>query len=220
VRLRILAAALLAACLTACAHLPDLTPVGPGETPPPTCRIPIFATAPRRLVHAIEAETPRAPAAVLLGVTVLDPAAGRLQAAMLTLEGLRLFEARDDGALEVLRQLPPFDRPGFAPGLFQDLRLLFFPPPGAPARQGRQADGAWVCRHGRDDGGTLDLVHPAHGGWELRAYDPRGRLTRRVRPCGSAGAEGDACVRLEAFRPAEYVLTLRLIEAEDLDAVE
>lgn len=214
------AAALLALLIAACARPPGLIPAGPGMDPPGACAVPLFVTRPQRLVHAIEAEFSSGRGGVFMGVTVADPGGRHLQAALLTLEGLVLFEARSDGVLQVRRHLPPFDRPGFAQGLFQDLELLYFLPPEGPALRGRLADGAAACRYTAGDGSIVDLVHPAGGGWEIRRYDTRGRLTRRARPCQPAGDGPPDCVRLEALGPAEYRLTLRLLESEALTGLE
>ncbi len=214
------AAALLVLCLAACARLPGLVPPGPGMDLPAACEVPLFVTRPCRLVHAIEAEFARGRGGVFMGVTVADPGRRHLEAALLTLEGLVLFEARSHGALQVQRHLPPFDRPGFAQGLFQDLEMLFFPPPEGPALRGRLADGSAVCRYPAGDGTTVDLVRPAGGDWEIRRYGARGRLTRRARPCRPAGPGPPDCVHLEALGTADYRLTLRLLESEALTGLE
>ena len=62
----------------------------------------------------------------MLGVVSLDPEANTVECALLSIEGLRLFEAHDDGTLTTRRALPPFDRPALANGMMQDIRLIFF----------------------------------------------------------------------------------------------
>lgn len=209
---------LLTLTATACSSLPAISPVDPADGPGHAfCR----AFFPRRawdMVHSIRTEWPGGRQGVMLGIVSLRPGDDRVDCALLTIEGLRLFEARDDGTLTVQRALPPFDRPVLAEGMLADIRLLFFPPEDPLPTAGRLSTGEPVCRYRLADG-TEDIVQTPSGEIVIARYDKRGRLNRRATivrclPEGTADLETVACqVRLEAFRPAAYRLDLKLVEA-------
>jgi hypothetical protein len=154
----------------------------------------------------------------MIGVVALAPEKNIVECALLSIEGLRLFEAHDDGTLTIRRALPPFDRPALAEGMMRDIRLLFFPPEGPPLLTGRMPPGDPVCRYALTDG-FEDITRKPAGGILIQRYDQRNRLTRRVditrcHPDGATGKEAVACrIRLEAFHPTHYLLDLDLVEA-------
>ncbi len=213
----------LLALLVACAHLPAIDPPPPGEAAAAAalCRTP-YPSSPWQFVHAVSAQTPGGRPERLIGVCVVDPGAGTLEAALMTAEGFVVFSGAWDGALEIFRALPPFDAPRFAQGLMADLRLLFFAPEGPPAAVGRTPAGLPVCRYARGDGSGVDVIVPAGRGWEIRAYGPRGRPIRTVAARGStAAATGSAIlpadIEITAHGPNGYRLSLSLISAEAIE---
>ena len=107
----------------------------------------------------------------------------------MTLEGMVMFEARFDGQVEVLRALPPFDAQGFAQGMMDDIMLILLAPKTAPQVVGRLSQNAQdlVCRWQQADGSFQDNVFQENvcetdRGWEIRRYNDRKRLVRRVVP--------------------------------------
>ena len=168
-----------------------------------------------------------------LGVVVLDGQS--IRSALMTVEGLTLFEASSSGAdnLEVKRAIPPFDKAAFATGLMRDVRTLFLLPAGK-GKHGILADGTAVCRYVAgetvadlaplDDGcWRLDIYlgqpfDQVDGGLLTKTYDKHVR-TRMVR-AGSCTAGSAAVIpkvlELTASGPAGYTLTMRLISAERL----
>jgi len=146
------------------------------------------------------------------------PETGTIECVMMTIEGLVLFDARYDGRMTVHRAMPPFDSMEFARGLINDIKLIFFPPDGPLIASGIADDGAFVCRYRADKDRTIDIVLYEDHLWEIRQYDPDSRLIRSLKTePGSRGPvqrQDPIPVRLKltAFGPSEYALTLDLIE--------
>ncbi|GAB6907702.1 conserved exported hypothetical protein [Desulfosarcina cetonica] len=212
-------ALLFCLCLTtACARLPKLSPLA---GPPPACAS-FFARDGWQFVHIIEATPPGRSAMTLMGVVQLTPP--DLHCALMTLEGLVLFEARWDGRMTVLRALPPFDNKGFAQGLVDDIRLIFLTPPVSRQSVGRLDDGRPVCRYRLADGETRDLVQTADGGWEMRCYRPGRGLTKTLTtdalPTDRSRMPVPAHMQLKTHGMLGYNLTLTLVEAQPLNSLK
>lgn len=209
---------LLALLLNACASLPAITPPGADAAAIESRCGEVFPRRAWHMVHAITTDLPGRRKGVMLGVVSLVPDEQAVECALLSIEGLRLFEARDDGTLTIRRALPPFDRPELAQGMMQDIRLLFFPPPGPPLASGTWPSGETGCRYALEEG-YQDIVRRPAGDVVIQRYDHHGRRVRRAElsrchPDGAAGLEAVPCrIRLEAFRPAAYRLELELVEA-------
>ena len=74
-----------------------------------------FLTEKIRLIHAIEVRAAGQVQTVMIGVTMTDPVTRTISCALMSAEGMALFEAASgpDG-LKVSRALPPFDAADFA----------------------------------------------------------------------------------------------------------
>lgn len=177
----------------------------------------LFPVGRWQFVHAIAFRTDQGEGTAL-GVVVLSET--EIRCALMTVEGLTLFEARSAGeaAPEVTRAIPPFDKPGFAGGLMRDIRLIFRPPPGN-AESGRLADGGPICRF-TDTDTVTDILPQPDGCWSIHVYTGRtGSRTiqaRGCRPIASAAIPGR--LELTADEPDGYSLTMRLVSAERLPA--
>lgn len=229
----LLFALLVALVVTSCAQgkkelLPPLVPAPDTAGALQGCRT-LFPPGRWQFVHTIAFHMANGTNGTVLGVLVLQ---GReIQCALMTVEGLTLFEARAAGAEEpeVLRALPPFDNRAFAAGLMRDVRTLFQPPPGV-ARAGTLAEGTPVCRFTAEN--TVTDIRPQEDGcWQMDIYDqptdepgdsrpaPRKTRTIHARSCSPAGAATlPHALELTAFGPTGYTLNLRLISAEPLPA--
>jgi hypothetical protein len=201
-----LAAALLPACAGPRHILPE--PVNPA-----LCRLPFTSTS-CRYIHALDAELPGGVRMTVMGVSVIDPGADTIQAAIMTLEGLLLFDATASaGSMQVHRAVPPFDGPQFAEGLMRDVRFIFMFPAGAPVTTGRLDDGSSVCRYQDTFGMTVDvIVHPGRG-WEVEQHSTFGKKLRSLKiDALKNGIPG--MLDFEAFSPKPYALHLKLLSAE------
>jgi len=212
---------LLLICLPlACSHLPDIQTTSPASASPVDCPVSMFPHGDWQLLHAIEATGPGGGKQTLLGLSQISSHTRSAQCVMMTLEGMVLFQADfDDGALMVHRAVSPFDRPGMAEGIVEDLRMMFFRP-GRPHRQaGRLPNGMRVCRYPLPDGGTQDIATENETHWVIHRYDRRHRLIRTVRPISDQGWSEHGMPRqviLEAHGLAGYRLRMSLVEAEPL----
>ena len=184
-RLCVIIAALL--LLSACSRLPELVS-DPTLVADPACHM-TFAQGAWQYQHAIAATFRGRAMGKLIGAMVLSEKERTIQCALMTIEGLVLFSARYDGQLTVERAVKPFDKPGFAAGLMDDLILMFLAPQGR-GQVGRTTDGHAMCRYSDPDRGITDIIVRDSDHWMIRRYDTRGRLLRAV----SADRENNAQV--------------------------
>ena len=99
--------------------------IRPEPVNPAICRLP-FAGTSCRYMHSLDAELPGGGRMSVVGVSVIDPAADTIQAALLSPESLTLFDATAVGErVQVHRAVPPFDAPEFADVLMRDVRFIF-----------------------------------------------------------------------------------------------
>jgi hypothetical protein len=225
VSLRILGPLALGLLATACAHLPELYELPEAPTAAGLQRR-CHAVGPvrtLRAVHTIEARLPLGQTSSMLGVSAADPLRGRLRAALVSAEGLTLFEGlrSDGGQIRVLRAVPPLDGPDFGPMLLDDVALLLLAPRGPTLRMGRLESGEAVCRAPARSaawpGGILDVLPEAvDGGAALRLYDGDEALRREVHLSGRTPSGLYQHMRLEAFGPGGYTLELTLLESEPM----
>jgi len=125
-------------------------------------------------------------------------------------EGILLFQGSlEDGILRVERALPPLDRPGFAEGLFSDVRFLFLRPAGEPGGLGLDGTGARTCRW-RDGDRTLDLIPGSGSGRILREYRD-GTLVREAVAEDPAADGFHRSVELRVHRPVGYRMEMTRI---------
>lgn len=209
---------ILLAAVFSCARMPVLAPVSPQMAPDirDTCAR-AFPDGSWQIVHAIET-TMAGHRGVIIGVSVISARSRTIRCALMSIEGLVMFEARDqNGNITIDRAIPPFDSPNFARGMLDDIRMIFFQPGPRPDDIGLTASGSPVCRYRTGPKQTVDVeVHP-QGGWTLRRYEGAA-LVRTVQ----AGTETLITPRedriprqmqLTAHGARSYTLDLKLLEA-------
>jgi hypothetical protein len=197
------------------AILPALVPV-PGAAGTLQHCATLFPQDRWQFVHAIAFRMANGTHGNALGVLVLNNR--EVRCALMTVEGLTLFEARspEAGALEVMRAVPPFDKRDFAAGLMRDVRTMFQLPSGK-ARYGLLADGTAVCRYVADSQVT-DILPREDGCWRIVTYSEGTKVrTINAYACTTvASAVIPHSLELTASGPAGYSLDLRLLSAERL----
>lgn len=207
-RLLLLIVVLLAA---SCAPGPKITPslAPPGETL--GCPFPYPQTK-SRFIHAIEVRRGTQAKTAVIGVTLVDPASRSISCALMSAEGMALFEAAaSPSGLEIGRALPPLDKEGFARNMIDDIEMIFLAPRSASVQKGTLADGAPVCRYRTDDG-LLDMVRAGDGAIRLMKYTKNGVLSRSVTLAGGM-SDPYAAIELHAPGVFHYSLIMTLIEA-------
>jgi hypothetical protein len=205
--------------MSACAHLPRIDPDPAGhQLAADACRN-LFPQGRWQLFHSIEATLPGGEKQILTGVSVLSSEDRSIQWALMTVEGFVIFSGRWNGTLTVDRAVPPFDRDGFAEGLMEDLRLLFFAPRDPLMATGRAEQGDPVCRFGTPDN-TIDIIIKGDGSRIVHQYASSHRLTRSIVAGGRPSKSSDAWASdliLKHHGIAGYQLELKLIEAIPID---
>jgi hypothetical protein len=207
----------------ACSSLPQIIPAGDSTAAQlsDACHLP-FPKGRWQFLHSLEANLPGGQKGFLMGLTVISSSDRSIRSVMMTLEGLVVFDAQFNGQLTVKRAIPPFDSSDFASGLIQDIRLIFFEPPGPLIESGSLNNGSSVCRHGDPNGGVVDIITRTDGNWEIRRYRHDDRLVRTVKGTqdGKGGSTHPAGIpsriELRAYGSTKYTLIMNLVEALSL----
>ena len=151
----------------------------------------------------------------LIGVNRFIPASKRLECVLLSVEGLAVFSgAVEDGLISVTRALPPFDAPGFAQGLLDDVELMFLQPSGPPDETGYNSEGLAACRWKKKNGNVVEVNWAPNGDRITRLFNDKGRLRRRVVASWKDGNGPPDRIKLEALHGWEYSLSVELLEKE------
>jgi hypothetical protein len=150
----------------------------------------------------------------IIGVTLADPSTRSLSCAIMTAEGIVLFEAGEDaGLLKVNRALPPFDSADFAQNMIDDIKLIFFAPVGKIEQKGNLTGGAAVCRWREKNGGWIDVLSNLPKSIEIKRYSSCGSLKRHVR-FEKTDENIYQNIELAANELYSYSLSMTLIEAQ------
>jgi hypothetical protein len=198
-------------------YMPELAATG-NEAGHNACAA-VFPRGRFQFVHSIEFAMADGPASTVIGVTSL--AGDEISCALMTVEGLTLFAAvfKTGAEPEVRRAVPPFDRPGFARGLMDDVRTVFAQPPAEDVLYGILADNTPVCRSTAADGQITDIMPTGDGCWRITTYTPELVIDRSVvaRSCRkNGGALIPDYLELTGFGREKYTLKMKLITAEEL----
>jgi hypothetical protein len=183
------------------------------------CQKPFLKVA-HRLVHALEVELPDGKKRAGIGVLLADPRKRTFRSMLMTVEGLVLFDIEKGETLTVRRAVPPFDSPGFARRMAEDIALAFFPPVAAPIALGKGGDGAAVCRFGHAEGRSMDFLDRGGGAMEVCLYGDGQDLRKRI-VIPSFNNDGLAeRIEIRSSDWPSYTLHLKLIEGEAIPPEE
>ncbi|HON59640.1 MAG TPA: hypothetical protein PLT45_08935 [Smithella sp.] len=204
---------LLSVLLLSCQTLPAIDPAGKAMF---ACPFP-FPGERSRWVHSIESRMPGDQRSSAIGVTVINPATQAISCAVMTAEGMVLFEAEDGpGGLQVKRALPPFDSGEVAKNLIADIRLIFLAPRGLLEDKGFLSNGAAACRYRDETGGWIDVIGEDQSeDVQIRRYSSSGTLKRQVR-FSHKSKNFYQRVELQADEIYPYSLEMELLETRTL----
>jgi hypothetical protein len=200
--------------LFSCQTLPVINPpVSSANKKSLTCPFP-FLKQRYRLVHSVETHVAGDTRGAIIGVTLADPSTRSVSCAIMTAEGMTLFEAESgpDG-LKINRALPSFDSADFAKNMIEDIKLIFFTPEGKLQAKGSLPDGATACRYKEENGDWIDVIKNKSEGMEIKRYSSSGILKRQVRFNKTAGNIYQR-IELQANEQFNYSLLMTLIEAQ------
>ncbi len=211
---------LIVLMLAGCARLPEIrtTAASTAAGRIASCRA-IFPQGRWQLVHSIQIHPPVGSDQTVLGVVQLSSEQRIFHCVLMTIEGLVLFEADFDGNVKVQRALPPFDKPGMAEGIVQDISLIFLVPEKPLVATGFLKDAGWICRYPSAGKGMEDVVLKRDGLWEIRLYNKIHHLTRIVSAMAKEDPNAGGLpprVVLKAPGALGYELRMSLVEATPL----
>ena len=200
--------------LASCATLPAIQEPSADQTKKPvTCPSP-FILEKTRFIHTIDVQAAGQTKAVMIGVTVADPVSRTFSCAIMSTEGMVVFEAvSGHEGVKVIRALPPFDAPDFARNMMEDMELIFLAPAGVLAGKGVLTGGEVVCRRRQEQGGWVDVVAGHDGRVQIRRYSECGALKRTVNMDGNS-RDAYKTIELRSAGWLGYSLMMTLIESE------
>jgi len=204
--------------LFSCQTLPLInSPVSPVDEKALTCPSP-FLKEKYRLVHAIETRVTGDTQSAIIGVTMADPSTRFISCAIMTAEGMVLFEAESGpGTLKITRALSPFDSADFAKNMIEDIKLIFFTPEGKIQKKGNLPDGAAICRYLEGNGDWIDVITDKSEGTAIKRYSSAGILKRQVKFNKTTGNIYQS-IELQANEVLNYSLLMTLIEAQPVES--
>lgn len=166
-----------------------------------------------RFIHTIEVRSFHDVKTALIGVTLIDPASRIISCALMSAEGMAVFEASaTPEGLEISRALPPLDSQNFARNMMDDIEMIFLPPRSTDVQKGILADGTRVCRYQSNDG-WIDMAGDGGGKIEIKRYEKGRKLKRSVTLAGGASGHYDM-IELAAPGTFGYRLTMTLIDSQ------
>ena len=185
------------------------------EEKPFVCPSP-FLKEKSRLVHAIENRVRGNVQSSVLGITVADPATRSFSCAIVTAEGMSLFEADfSPAAVKIHRALPPFESEDFAKNMMEDIKLIFLAPEGSLQSKGYLSDGSQACRYLQTSGDVIDVTEHPSDGIQIKRYSSTGVLKKHV-TFDKSGKNIYQHIELQAYEFFDYSLLMNLIEAQPI----
>jgi hypothetical protein len=167
-----------------------------------------------RLVHAIEARMAGDTRSAIIGVTLADPVSRSVSCAIMTAEGMVLFEAETSlKGIKVSRALPPFDSENFANNMIEDIKLIFLAPDGKLQNRGYLSDGSTACRYLEENGEWIDVIDNELAGIQIRRYSSSGALKRNIL-FNKTAKNIYQHIKLLANEAFDYSLLMTLIESQ------
>ena len=207
---------LLVSCAGTDIPLPMLTPALDRK---PDCA-PLFPQGSYQFVHLIEFSMPGGNHGTAMGVTVTG--GNGIESALMTVEGFVLFAASFSDTLTISRAVPPFDKPGFASGMMQDIQAIFLHPKGK-AITGNLPNSTLVCRMTDNSGQITDILSTTDHCRQRNIYSPARQLLRTIsgHDC-TVDLEGSLIPRtleLTSWEMGGYTLQMTLISAENINSI-
>lgn len=178
----------------------------------------IFPQGNWQFVHSIDFTMGDGKGATVVGVTTLSEKS--IECALITVEGLTLFEAisRADKGFEVRRAVPPFSSSDFAKGLLRNIRAIFRPPPGRDVKIGKLAD-APACRYA-DTEKVTDVLLDINDCWQIKSYTSDLIMDRTIvgQSCRKKGLSLiPDYLELISYGQDAYTLKMTLISADNFE---
>lgn len=200
--------------LFSCQTLPLInSPVAPTDEKLLTCPSP-FLKSKYRFIHTIETRMTGNTQSAIIGVTLADPSTRFVSCAIMTAEGMVMFEAESGPyGLKINRALPPFDSENFTKNMIEDIKLIFLASEGKLQKRGYLPDGSKDCRYLQKNGDWIDVIANKSEGVQIKRYSSTGTLKRQIKFKGKAGNIYQN-IELQAYETFDYALLMTLIESQ------
>jgi hypothetical protein len=183
-----------------------------------TCPSP-FLKEKYQLTYAIEIQAAGNVQGAIIGITVVDPSTRFVSCAIMTVEGMVLFDAEaGPGTLKINRALPPFASADFANNMIEDINLISFAPEGKILAKGTLPDGAIACRYLEESGDWIDLITDKSGEMAIKRFSSSADLKRQVRYNKKTGNIYQS-IELQEIGIVNYTLLMTLIDAHKVESV-
>jgi len=167
---------------TSCCSLPKIQKAADFRYEPIECGCrALFPKHRIQLVHSLTSILPNGDIHVAIGVTTISPETETIHCAIMTIEGMVLFEAEYNQKMTIHRSIPPFDSMTFAQNIMDDIRLALFKPSGALINVGHLTPDADICRYKQINGRTVDVMTYQNGDWEIHQYNSYYKLIKTIR---------------------------------------
>ena len=172
-----------------------------------------------QMIYAIEIQAAGNVQGAIIGVTIADPSTRFISSAIMTAEGVVLFDAEaGPGKFKVNRALPPFDLADFAKNMIEDIKLISFAPEGKIQNKGLLSDGATVCRYLEESGDWIDVIAEKSDVAEIKRYSSDEILKRHVKFSNKVGNIYQG-IELQGIGIVNYTLLMNLIDAHKVESV-
>ena len=203
--------------LFSCQTLPEINPHSSLNTKNSfACPSP-FLKEKYQLIYAIEIQAAGNVQGAIIGITVVDPFTRFVSCAIMTAEGVVLFDAEaGPDTLKINRALPPFASADFANNMIEDIKLISFAPEGKILAKGTLPDGATACRYIEQNGEWIDVIATKSDVPEINRYSSDEILKRHVKfnkPMGNFYQS----IELQGSGTVNYTLIMTLIEAQKVE---
>lgn len=204
--------------LSSCAGSPPTLPHLDQETPEPGGCPTLFPQGNYQYVHLIEFSMPGGKHGIAMGVTVIKD--GTIHSTLMTVEGFVLFSAVFSDSLIINRAVPPFNKPGFAEGMMEDIKAIFSPSAGE-ARKGFFPGKQPVCRVTDGKRQRTDVFVNSNGCHQRNLYLASGQLLCTITGTECSKVPGVGVIPkkliLTSRQSGGYTLTMTLLNVEKLE---
>jgi hypothetical protein len=171
-----------------------------------------------QLIYAIEIQAAGNVQGAIIGITVVDPSTRFVSCAIMTAEGVVLFEAEaGPDTLKINRALPPFASVDFANNMIEDIKLISFAPEGKILAKGTLPDGATACRYIEQNGEWIDVIANKSDVAEIKRYSSDKILKRHIK-FNNIGKDIYRSIELQGIETVNYTLIMTLIEAQKVES--
>lgn len=178
----------------------------------------IFLDEKYRLVHSIRTELPDKTISSLVGITLADPVSREIEAVLMTVEGLVVFEAKSgSGQVKIVRAVDQLNTDDFASALMEDISFIFFRPHCDIEFSGKLKDGSPVKRFIFKSKKIVDIVGRAESGVVVNMYDSSRNLIKTAVFSEMNNDGLPVSIELLAHGFFGYTMRLDLIEYERIE---